>query len=279
LLAILVVVGGFFHVVHGGNVGCTVIAKDGWALEDTFVDVDDYTDKPLIALLPKAKVVRALVRAGILRLPEPPDDDADRDPYREETRAQRVDAPRWYCTAKPKLAKEVSTWRDDLSICFSDLEGCNESRGDDGTACVAEAEAACFTAKEGDASTQFCLTPTTQCDDVRAWAAKLEGVTFVGPCEIDSARTPVERLPNTRPQAAAALNELQQLRDTACTCHTPACADRVQQEFDAFLERHKDTKGSEASAKKVGALAAELSACLDSARNAGTATIGPKSDR
>src|SRR5690606_32133045 len=61
--------GGFFHVVYGGHVGFTVCSKDGWALEDTFVDVSDYAGKPLIALVPKAKVVRALIACEILERP------------------------------------------------------------------------------------------------------------------------------------------------------------------------------------------------------------------
>lgn len=64
------IVAGFFHVVTGGGGGCHVVAKDGWALEDTFVDLGDYIDKPVISLLPKAKVVRALRGAGLISLPE-----------------------------------------------------------------------------------------------------------------------------------------------------------------------------------------------------------------
>lgn len=69
LAAALVIASGFVHVVCGGGVGLDVCAKDGWTLTDTFVDVDDYAGQPMIALLPKAKVVRALLRCEVIRSP------------------------------------------------------------------------------------------------------------------------------------------------------------------------------------------------------------------
>src|SRR4051812_14989814 len=70
LIAGLVVVIGFVHIVHGGSAGMTVCAKDGWALEDTFVDLDDYIGKPLLANIDKAKVLRAMFACGTLERPE-----------------------------------------------------------------------------------------------------------------------------------------------------------------------------------------------------------------
>lgn len=69
LVVALVVVAGFLHVVHGGNVGLTVCVKDGWALENTFVDLDDYIGKPLISQIDKAKVLRAMFACGTLERP------------------------------------------------------------------------------------------------------------------------------------------------------------------------------------------------------------------
>lgn len=68
-LVALVIVAGFTHIVHGGGVGLTVCAKDGWALSDTFVDLDDFIDKPLISQLDKAKVLRAMFACQVLRSP------------------------------------------------------------------------------------------------------------------------------------------------------------------------------------------------------------------
>jgi len=63
-----------------------------------------------------------------------------------------------------------------------------------------------------------------------------------------------------------AIVELTELRAAACACTAVACADAVQADFDAFLERHKDTKGSEEAAETIGKLAGEMAACLDTAR-------------
>lgn len=70
LLAILIVVAGFVHIVHGGGVGLAVCEKDGWSLSDTFVDVDDYIGKPLISQIEHAKVLRAMFACGTLERPK-----------------------------------------------------------------------------------------------------------------------------------------------------------------------------------------------------------------
>lgn len=69
LAVVLTVPLGFVHCVYG-PAGPTVCAKESWGLSDTFVDSDDYIGKPVISLLPKANVVRALVRCNVLELPE-----------------------------------------------------------------------------------------------------------------------------------------------------------------------------------------------------------------
>lgn len=71
-LALVVTVAGFIHVVYGDTF--SVCAKDGWTLQDTFVDIDDYTGKPLLAMLDKAKVLRAMFRCGTLKRPAPLDE-------------------------------------------------------------------------------------------------------------------------------------------------------------------------------------------------------------
>lgn len=63
-IAFVVTVAGFIHIVYGDTIG--VCAKDGWALQDTFVDLDDYTGKPLLTMIDKAKVLRAMFRCGKL---------------------------------------------------------------------------------------------------------------------------------------------------------------------------------------------------------------------
>ncbi len=70
LLVILIVVAGFAHIVHGGGVGLKICAKDGWALGDTFVDLDDYIGKPLISQIEHAKVLRAMFACGALAKPQ-----------------------------------------------------------------------------------------------------------------------------------------------------------------------------------------------------------------
>jgi hypothetical protein len=75
---IILFAGGWFHFVYGGDSGCRApILKDGWSLNDTFVDLDDYVGHAWIELLPKAKVLRALVRAEII--PPPPRFGRDRE--------------------------------------------------------------------------------------------------------------------------------------------------------------------------------------------------------
>lgn len=65
-IAILVVVAGFMHIVHGGGVGLKICPKEDWSLTDTFVDLDDIVGRPRFMLLDKAKVTRALAGCGII---------------------------------------------------------------------------------------------------------------------------------------------------------------------------------------------------------------------
>lgn len=55
---------GFIHIVFGETI--SVCAKSGWAIGDTFVDLDSYTDKPLATMIDKANVLSALFRCGVL---------------------------------------------------------------------------------------------------------------------------------------------------------------------------------------------------------------------
>lgn len=63
-----------------------------------------------------------------------------------------------------------------------------------------------------------------------------------------------------------ALAELTALRDAACACAHSRCADEVQTGFDRFLETYADLSGTPESADLIGELAAEMSACLATAR-------------
>lgn len=63
-----------------------------------------------------------------------------------------------------------------------------------------------------------------------------------------------------------AIADLTALRDTACACATPECADAVDAEFEAFLEKHEDTKGDQESAETIGRIAGEMSSCLAKAK-------------
>jgi len=62
-----------------------------------------------------------------------------------------------------------------------------------------------------------------------------------------------------------AVTELTAIRDRACACADAECAHGVQAEFTAFIERHKDTKGSREQADQVTKLAGELKSCVDKA--------------
>jgi hypothetical protein len=66
--------------------------------------------------------------------------------------------------------------------------------------------------------------------------------------------------------SAQAFQELENLRAAACACTDAECAARVQADFDAFLEKHKDTKGSKEGAQKLGALAGAMAQCLNAAK-------------
>ena len=66
--------------------------------------------------------------------------------------------------------------------------------------------------------------------------------------------------------ALPAIHEMTALRGRACTCTDAACAADVQAEFDAFLEEHKDTKGSQSQAEEIGKLAGEMAECLKAAQ-------------
>lgn len=60
---------GFMHCVYG-PAGPTICAKESWGLGNTFVDSGDYIGKPVISLLDRAEVVRALVACEVVTLPE-----------------------------------------------------------------------------------------------------------------------------------------------------------------------------------------------------------------
>lgn len=74
LAAVLVISGGFFHVVLGGSASVVRFCpKEAWSLGYTVVEVADYADKPMYTLLDRGPVVRSLVKCGVLSSsPSPP---------------------------------------------------------------------------------------------------------------------------------------------------------------------------------------------------------------
>lgn len=59
---------GFLHVVYGGGIGFTVVAKEEWELHDTFVDWSEIERMNLFEIAGSGHkgVVRALLREGYL---------------------------------------------------------------------------------------------------------------------------------------------------------------------------------------------------------------------
>jgi hypothetical protein len=82
-------------------------------------------------------------------------------------------------------------------------------------------------------------------DDVEAFDRCLDVETLVG-------KTPQDR----------AMSELARLHDDACACKTAACAVQVERDFDAWVKRNTDLKGSERQAKHASKLTSELSDCI-----------------
>jgi hypothetical protein len=76
-------------------------------------------------------------------------------------------------------------------------------------------------------------------------------------------------------KADEAIKDLESLKKRACECKDTACATKVQEDFDKFLEKHKDTKGSQSQAEKVGKLAGEMSECLAKAMTGGAEGAPP----
>lgn len=72
--------------------------------------------------------------------------------------------------------------------------------------------------------------------------------------------------PVSQQLAAEAVVELTALRDASCACRDTACADDIQTRFDEFLMKHRATQGNEEQAITIGALAKEMSACLETVR-------------
>lgn len=79
----------------------------------------------------------------------------------------------------------------------------------------------------------------------------------------EQAKACLSRLPDDR--VARGIAELSALRDRACLCRSATCASQIQADFHQFLEDHKDTKGSEEAAARIGQLASEMSTCLQNA--------------
>lgn len=94
----LVVVAGFVHLVHGGGVGLELCAKSGWALGDTFVDLDDYGERQ-VSKIDDAEVLDAMYECGALR--RPVHDDAQ--PGRDVSRQRALSPTEHNRAARPAL--------------------------------------------------------------------------------------------------------------------------------------------------------------------------------
>lgn len=70
-------------------------------------------------------------------------------------------------------------------------------------------------------------------------------------------------------KADEAIKELESIKKKACECKDAACAEAVQKDFEAFLKKHENTKGSQSQAEKVGKIASEMSECLMKAATGG----------
>jgi hypothetical protein len=92
------VVAGFFHVAHGGDVGLKLCAKNGWALGDTFVDLDDYGDR-LLSNRDHPKVLEAMFECGALRRPVHEDAAQSREVSRQQGSSPREQSR----VARPEL--------------------------------------------------------------------------------------------------------------------------------------------------------------------------------
>jgi hypothetical protein len=70
-------------------------------------------------------------------------------------------------------------------------------------------------------------------------------------------------------KADEALKELESLKKEACACKDAECAAKVQDKFGKFMEKHKETKGSESQAEKAGKIAEGMMECLVKAQGGG----------
>src|SRR5262249_28190096 len=61
------------------------------------------------------------------------------------------------------------------------------------------------------------------------------------------------------------LAELATIKDHACACKDADCANKVQEEFEAWAKTYADVKGSADEADRAGKLAESISECMVSA--------------
>ena len=71
LVALIVVGSGLVHFLYGGQAGCSVIAKEDWALHDTFVNMDEIESMSFFEAVADGhrSLLRALVRSEVIRNP------------------------------------------------------------------------------------------------------------------------------------------------------------------------------------------------------------------
>jgi hypothetical protein len=160
----------------------------------------------------------------------------------------------------PEQAKTSAAKLEELSVCMTTRQ---VSSPDFGRA---------IAARYAELAGMLCACPDQACRDDLPRALPEAEAAFFFPLEDDAFTRYEETMnsigkcgPPTESAQARAIRELTVLRDRACACTDAECAEKVQADFDVFLEDHKDTQGSQSDAETIGALAAEMSGCLQDA--------------
>ncbi|MCB9559206.1 MAG: hypothetical protein H6708_02215 [Kofleriaceae bacterium] len=131
-----------------------------------------------------------------------------------------------------------------------------DSRTAERQACVPGASAACV-CTDGAAGAQVCDA------DGRAFAP----CTCAARADADDADPGDDEV-----TSAHALEALDALRGQACACRDGACADAVEADFEAFLNRYAGISGDQPDIDRAGQLAGELMTCLNRARGGAMVT-------
>lgn len=79
LVATALVASGFFHFIHGGQIGCAVLPKEEWGVHDTVVDFGELEQMSWLQVMGEGHVgvARALIRDGYIDPPITAEEAAD----------------------------------------------------------------------------------------------------------------------------------------------------------------------------------------------------------